>query len=173
MESEKPPCDVRFYIVVGIFFVCIVGGGISFAMFVFLPESPTWYATAGMVLVCIPWLFWDLTFIYTEVKTCRNARAMENNNNVGRVFHKSTLSQISRFTARERTSDDTALFPTWPANDRYVQSGVADILEDDISQEQEDGNSYDDDDDEDGRKKVESPTRGRASEIPLTSSASS
>uniref|UniRef100_A0A7N1A2K4 Uncharacterized protein n=1 Tax=Kalanchoe fedtschenkoi TaxID=63787 RepID=A0A7N1A2K4_KALFE len=178
-NNEKPPSDVRIYIVIGLFFICIVGGGVLIGVYVFVPDSPLWYAVSGIFLVGVPWTVWALTYIYSCMKIYRNALAMDNN--VGRVFpHLSQRSRSFATATTERTSN-AGQSPTSPApispngNRRLVQFGGAKVLEDDNYQEQEDGDSYGDDAD---GKKVEYQMRGKEnkgkeSEIPHTSSASS
>ncbi|GMN61538.1 hypothetical protein TIFTF001_030632 [Ficus carica] len=64
MDQRKG--DVRVYIVSGIFFSCIVSGGIFLGLYMFLPQtqSSAWYPILGMILVSIPWTFWFFTFLY-------------------------------------------------------------------------------------------------------------
>lgn len=64
MDQRKG--DVRAYIVSGIFFSCIVSGGIFLGLYMFLPQtqSSAWYPILGMILVSIPWTFWFFTFLY-------------------------------------------------------------------------------------------------------------
>ncbi|KAL5549639.1 hypothetical protein UlMin_004870 [Ulmus minor] len=64
MEQRKG--DVRVYVVSGLFFSCIITGGVFLSLYIFLPETQTsnWYPIAGMVLVAIPWAFWFFTYVY-------------------------------------------------------------------------------------------------------------
>ncbi|KAK2656289.1 hypothetical protein Ddye_009341 [Dipteronia dyeriana] len=50
-------------------FVSIAAGGGFLTMYMILPESPStsWLPLAGVTLVCLPWLFWFLTFFYRVV----------------------------------------------------------------------------------------------------------
>ncbi|XP_054791041.1 uncharacterized protein LOC129308999 [Prosopis cineraria] len=52
-----------------ILFTCIVAGGACLVAYVLLPEDQveSWLPVAGVVLVCLPWAFWLLTFIYRIV----------------------------------------------------------------------------------------------------------
>ncbi|GMG99823.1 hypothetical protein Nepgr_001663 [Nepenthes gracilis] len=49
-----------------VLFICIVVGGAFLFLYLFRPEfeSPSWYPTAGIILVGLPWLFWFLTCLY-------------------------------------------------------------------------------------------------------------
>ncbi|KAL5820123.1 hypothetical protein ACOSQ4_023965 [Xanthoceras sorbifolium] len=50
-------------------FISIAAGGGFLVMYMVLPESPStsWLPLAGVTLVCLPWLFWFLTFFYRVV----------------------------------------------------------------------------------------------------------
>ncbi|XP_028770980.1 uncharacterized protein LOC114739078 [Neltuma alba] len=52
-----------------ILFICIVAGGACLLAYVLLPEDQvaSWLPVAGVILVCLPWAFWLLTFIYRIV----------------------------------------------------------------------------------------------------------
>ncbi|KAK4264711.1 hypothetical protein QN277_025849 [Acacia crassicarpa] len=52
-----------------VLFICIVAGGACLAAYVLLPEDKvaSWLPEAGVILVCLPWAFWFLTFIYRIV----------------------------------------------------------------------------------------------------------
>ncbi|KAL9671475.1 hypothetical protein QQ045_009043 [Rhodiola kirilowii] len=178
MENEKPPTDIRIHIIVALFFLCIVGGGAFLALYVLRPDSPSWYALAGMVLVGIPWLVWLLTYIYSCIKMLYgNARAMENN--AGRIFPKANMSQRSRSTAMtDRTSSNTGQSPTSPAQNLPHENNLHVQFGDDVLSEENSNQDQDSLDDKDDGEKEESQTRGkekkaRESEIPLTSFSSS
>ncbi|TXG60329.1 hypothetical protein EZV62_014902 [Acer yangbiense] len=50
-------------------FVSIAAGGGFLIMYMLLPESSStsWLPLAGVTLVCLPWLFWFITFFYRIV----------------------------------------------------------------------------------------------------------
>ncbi|KAB2595075.1 hypothetical protein D8674_030525 [Pyrus ussuriensis x Pyrus communis] len=64
MEEKKG--DARVSVISGLFFVCIIAGGVFLFLYMLLPEEKTqpWYPFAGMVLVAIPWAFWIMTCLY-------------------------------------------------------------------------------------------------------------
>ncbi|CAN6567560.1 unnamed protein product [Malus baccata var. baccata] len=48
-----------------VLFISIVAGGGCLLMYMILPEpQTTWLPITGVALVCLPWLFWLLTFLY-------------------------------------------------------------------------------------------------------------
>ena len=50
-------------------FFCILSGGACLLVYIILPETETtaWLPVAGLSLVCLPWFFWILTFIYRVI----------------------------------------------------------------------------------------------------------
>ncbi|XP_068344193.1 uncharacterized protein [Pyrus communis] len=64
MEERKG--DARVSVISGLFFICIIAGGVLLFLYMLLPEekSQPWFPPAGMVLVAIPWAFWITTCIY-------------------------------------------------------------------------------------------------------------
>ncbi|XP_021892697.1 uncharacterized protein LOC110810735 [Carica papaya] len=45
-------------------FISIIFGGGCLISYMFLPRPPLWLPYIGVFLVCLPWLFWVLTFVY-------------------------------------------------------------------------------------------------------------
>lgn len=56
--------------IICLFFVCIIAGGVLLCLYIFLPEteSSNWYYLAGIVLEAIPWAFWLFAYLYTCFK---------------------------------------------------------------------------------------------------------
>lgn len=54
------------WIVSSFLFACIVAGGACLGAYLSLPEDQvqSWLPVLGVTLVCLPWAFWTLTFIY-------------------------------------------------------------------------------------------------------------
>ncbi|KAI4317078.1 hypothetical protein L6164_024987 [Bauhinia variegata] len=54
------------WIVSCLLFFCILAGGGCLGAYMILPESQgtTWLSEVGVTLVCLPWAFWLLTFLY-------------------------------------------------------------------------------------------------------------
>ncbi|GKV21587.1 hypothetical protein SLEP1_g31556 [Rubroshorea leprosula] len=57
------------WIVTCILFLFIAAGGICLLAYMNLPESEIthWLPIIGLSLVCLPWLFWFLTFVYRVI----------------------------------------------------------------------------------------------------------
>ncbi|KAE8721402.1 hypothetical protein F3Y22_tig00016066pilonHSYRG00057 [Hibiscus syriacus] len=70
--QETVKGDFRIYVVLAIFFVSIVTGGVFLCLYMFQPEeqSMPWYSIVGIVLVGIPWIFWIATYIYRCIAHC-------------------------------------------------------------------------------------------------------
>lgn len=70
MPRQERKEDARIYIVIGLFFSCVISGGTFLGLYIFLPPNDIkhWYPTAGMILIGIPWAFWFLTYIYRCVR---------------------------------------------------------------------------------------------------------
>lgn len=68
--GEAREGDCRVQLIIGLFFICVVGGGVSLCHFIFLKETEAsnWYYQAGITLEAIPWAFWFLTYLYTCFK---------------------------------------------------------------------------------------------------------
>lgn len=67
MPVNDPGAGRAFvWLVACLLFVCVAAGGGCLVMYVVLPDSDTssWLPLAGVTLVCLPWLFWFLTFLY-------------------------------------------------------------------------------------------------------------
>ncbi|CAJ1937779.1 unnamed protein product [Sphenostylis stenocarpa] len=68
MPVSDPSSGRTFvWIITGVLFISILAGGACLVAYVLLPESETsssWIPEIGVGLVCLPWLFWFLTFIY-------------------------------------------------------------------------------------------------------------
>ncbi|KAM7256073.1 hypothetical protein ACFE04_011814 [Oxalis oulophora] len=66
-EGTDPNAGKTFIWVTTCFlFASLIAGGVFLAMYMTLPESAStaWLATAGVSLVCLPWIFWFLTCFY-------------------------------------------------------------------------------------------------------------
>lgn len=57
---------VLIWIVTFILFFSVLSGGGCLLMYITLPETENtaWLPVAGLSLVCLPWFFWFLTFLY-------------------------------------------------------------------------------------------------------------
>ncbi|ONI14304.1 hypothetical protein PRUPE_4G274100 [Prunus persica] len=59
-------------------FVSIVAGGGCLLMYMILPEPQTrgryWLPIIGVALVCLPWVFWFLTFVYRLISRRSGSR---------------------------------------------------------------------------------------------------
>ncbi|XP_014523779.1 uncharacterized protein LOC106780062 [Vigna radiata var. radiata] len=65
--SDPSPGRTFIWIITGLLFISIVAGGACLVAYLLLPESETsssWIPEIGVALVCLPWLFWLLTFFY-------------------------------------------------------------------------------------------------------------
>lgn len=68
MPIPDPRAGRAFVWLVSCFlFISIAAGGSFLAMYMLLPESRTWFAVAGVILVCLPWVFWIFTCLYRIV----------------------------------------------------------------------------------------------------------
>lgn len=91
MPVNDPSAGRAFvWLVASLLFVCVAAGGGCLVMYVVLPDSDTssWLPLAGVTLVCLPWLFWFLTFLYRIIsRVCgfrggNTGAANSGNNNV-------------------------------------------------------------------------------------------
>ncbi|KAK7369520.1 hypothetical protein VNO80_11559 [Phaseolus coccineus] len=68
MPVSDPSSGRTFvWIITGLLFISVVAGGACLVAYMLLPESETsssWIPEIGVALVCLPWLFWLLTFLY-------------------------------------------------------------------------------------------------------------
>ncbi|TKY60448.1 hypothetical protein E2542_SST17547 [Spatholobus suberectus] len=68
MPVSDPSSGRTFiWIISGLLFISIVAGGACLVAYLLLPESETsssWIPQIGVALICLPWLFWLLTFLY-------------------------------------------------------------------------------------------------------------
>ncbi|QCD84856.1 uncharacterized protein LOC114179827 [Vigna unguiculata] len=68
MSVADPSAGRTFiWIITGVLFMSIVAGGACLVAYMLLPESETsssWIPEIGVALVCLPWFFWLLTFVY-------------------------------------------------------------------------------------------------------------
>ncbi|BFG30280.1 hypothetical protein CerSpe_165540 [Prunus speciosa] len=59
-------------------FVSVVAGGGCLLMYMILPEPQTrdhyWLPIIGVALVCLPWVFWFLTFVYRFISRRSGSR---------------------------------------------------------------------------------------------------
>lgn len=73
------------WMVACVLFISVVVGGGCLAWYVLHPESETapWVPVVGVTLVCLPWLFWILTFLYRLVSRAFGFRMVLPNSNSG------------------------------------------------------------------------------------------
>ncbi|XP_054820462.1 uncharacterized protein LOC129319422 [Prosopis cineraria] len=67
MPASNPSSGPHsIYIVACILSICLLAGGACLASYLLLPESEnsSSLAVAGVILVCLPWAFWIVTFLY-------------------------------------------------------------------------------------------------------------
>ncbi|XP_027343135.1 uncharacterized protein LOC113855705 [Abrus precatorius] len=77
MPVSDPTSGRTFiWIIAGLLFVSLMTGGACLVAYMVLPESETtsWIPTLGVTLVCLPWVFWLLTFIYRIFSRCFGCR---------------------------------------------------------------------------------------------------
>ncbi|XP_020234940.1 uncharacterized protein LOC109814839 [Cajanus cajan] len=67
MPEADPSAERTFiWIIACILFICVLAGGGCLVAYTVLPVSqvPPWTPRIGIMLVCLPWAFWLLTFLY-------------------------------------------------------------------------------------------------------------
>uniref|UniRef100_A0A7C9D698 Uncharacterized protein n=1 Tax=Opuntia streptacantha TaxID=393608 RepID=A0A7C9D698_OPUST len=66
MPAEHPAEKCFIWIVSAFLFICVSSGGALLVLYLCQPETSTssWYPVVGILLVCLPWLFWFVTFLY-------------------------------------------------------------------------------------------------------------
>ncbi|KAG2716167.1 hypothetical protein I3843_03G113400 [Carya illinoinensis] len=59
------------WLVCSALFISIVAGGGCLIVYMILPksQSTSWLPIAGVTLVCLPWLFWFLNFLYRAISS--------------------------------------------------------------------------------------------------------
>lgn len=70
MPVNDPRAGRAFiWLIASLLFVSVALGGGCLIMYMVLPDSDasSWLPIAGVTLVCLPWLFWFLTFVYRIV----------------------------------------------------------------------------------------------------------
>ncbi|KAJ1391486.1 hypothetical protein SESBI_36595 [Sesbania bispinosa] len=71
---EADPSSGRTFIwlITCILLICIIAGGACLGAYLVLPESEIapWVPIAGVTLVCLPWIFWLITFLYRIFSRC-------------------------------------------------------------------------------------------------------
>ncbi|KAK7318422.1 hypothetical protein RJT34_03122 [Clitoria ternatea] len=74
MPVSDPSSGRTFiWIITTLLFISIIAGGACLVAFLVLPESETessWIPEVGVTLVCLPWAFWFLTFVYRILSRC-------------------------------------------------------------------------------------------------------
>ncbi|KAG5067189.1 hypothetical protein JHK86_010920 [Glycine max] len=57
-------------------FICVLAGGGCLVEYMVFPESevPPWMPLLGFTLICLPWAFWLLTFLYRVLSRCCGCR---------------------------------------------------------------------------------------------------
>ncbi|CAK7333801.1 unnamed protein product [Dovyalis caffra] len=144
---EKKKGDPRIYIVIALFFACLVSGGVLLALYMFLPENNVnwWYSIAGMILVAIPWAFWFLTCIYRCIRPVGYTNSEPCTSPLGSPFSRREVAAAAS-SPRNPPFDDE---PQRPSSDgsRHVHFGRVVVV----------SNENDDDDsgDQDERKSME------------------
>lgn len=89
-------------------FVSILAGGGCLLMYIIIPHEPgtmSWLPITGVALVCLPWLFWFLTFIYRVV-----SRISKNKSNSGggvAVANINTVASANAIASSELTNEVT------------------------------------------------------------------
>ncbi|TKY73809.1 hypothetical protein E2542_SST02565 [Spatholobus suberectus] len=65
-EADPSPGRTFIWIIACILFTCVLAGGGCLVAYMLLPESqvPSWTPHLGITLICLPWAFWLLTFLY-------------------------------------------------------------------------------------------------------------
>lgn len=66
MPGENPTEKCFIWIISVLLFICVFSGGALLVLYLCQPETSTtsWYPVVGILLVCLPWLFWFVTFLY-------------------------------------------------------------------------------------------------------------
>ncbi|KAL6228031.1 hypothetical protein ACLB2K_001985 [Fragaria x ananassa] len=76
-------------------FLSIMLGGGCLITYIIIPHDPgsmSWLAITGVVLVCLPWMFWFFTFIYRVVSRMRKNRS--NSEGVATLGNVNTVASI-------------------------------------------------------------------------------
>ena len=75
MSASNPRSGcASMWLLCSVLFISIVAGGGCLIVYMILPkpQSTSWLPVAGVTLVCLPWLFWFLTFLYQVIScVCR------------------------------------------------------------------------------------------------------
>ncbi|KAK7247599.1 hypothetical protein RIF29_42485 [Crotalaria pallida] len=77
MPVSDPSSGRRFiWLVTCLLLISILAGGACLVAYMVLPESETssWISIIGVTLVCLPWAFWFLTFLYRVISRCCGLR---------------------------------------------------------------------------------------------------
>ncbi|KAL2347215.1 hypothetical protein Fmac_001215 [Flemingia macrophylla] len=71
-EADPSAERIFIWIIACILFICVLAGGGCLVAYMVLPASqvPPWTPRVGIVLVCLPWAFWLLTFLYRIFSRC-------------------------------------------------------------------------------------------------------
>lgn len=62
-------CTSIWLVIYSLLSISLAAGGGCLIAYIFLPksQSTSWLPFAGVTLVCVPWLFWFLTFLYRVI----------------------------------------------------------------------------------------------------------
>lgn len=85
MPVSDPGSSRAFiWLITCLLFISLIAGGACLVAYMVLPETETtsWIPVAGVTLVCLPWAFWFLTFLYRIFSRCCGFR-VENGNDGG------------------------------------------------------------------------------------------
>lgn len=83
-------------------FVSILAGGGCLLMYIIIPHEPgtmSWLPITGVALVCLPWLFWFLTFIYRVIS--RISKNKSNSGGGAAVANINTVTGANAITSSE------------------------------------------------------------------------
>ncbi|KAE9601336.1 hypothetical protein Lal_00023919 [Lupinus albus] len=73
MSVSNPSSGRAFiWLITCLLFISIIAGGACLVAYMVLPESEiaSWLPVLGVSLVCLPWAFWFLTFLYRFFSRC-------------------------------------------------------------------------------------------------------
>ncbi|PON87501.1 hypothetical protein TorRG33x02_166790 [Trema orientale] len=130
MDQRKG--DARVYVVSGLFFSCIISGGVFLCLYIVLPETQSsgWFPIAGLVLVSIPWAFWLFTFLYRCFKFHATPPQLDSSNRFskGGGSTREPATAAAPTTPNTSASDSPAMQSPCGGAERRVQFGPVVVL---------------------------------------------
>ncbi|KAF3440623.1 hypothetical protein FNV43_RR18907 [Rhamnella rubrinervis] len=180
MPVNDPRAGRAFvWLVASLLFVSVAVGGGCLITYMVLPEShhtSSWLPVVGVTLVCLPWLFWFLTFVYRIVSRVFGFRVGIGSGGGVVDDHHHHRGNTSNNNVNEggNVNDDDHQPPLGSTGDQ-LQFGAAGMM---MNQQDHRGHGHDDDDDHHGKNKYSrsssnSSNVSHESEMPLALSMAS